>query len=213
MKVLISAFEPFGAETINPAQRAVAALPDVVAGATICRCDVPVVFGTAIDVVTAAIDEQHPDAVVCVGQAGGRAGITPERVAINVDDAAIPDNAGQQPPGHPVVVDAPPAYFSTLPVKAMVRAITDTGLPASLSNSAGTFVCNHLMFGALHHLALAGSPARAGFIHVPFLPEQVIDRPGTPAMVASDITRGLEAAIRAIVECTEDLDVPAGSIA
>lgn len=171
------------------------------------------VFGRAIDVVTAAVDAQRPDAVVCIGQAGGRAGITPERVAINVDDAAIPDNAGQQPPGRPVVADAPPACFSTLPVKAMVRAIADAGLPASLSNSAGTFVCNHLMFGVLHHLAVAGSPARVGFIHVPSLPEQVIDRPGVPAMVASDITRGLEAAIRAIVECAEDLDVPAGAIA
>ena len=209
--VLVSAFDPFGGETINPAQEAVAALPGTVAGARVVTVVVPTVFGASVEAIVAAVEEHEPDAVVCVGQAGGRFDITPERVAINVDDARIPDNAGAQPIDAPVVADGPSAYFATLPVKAMVQAIRDVGLPASLSNSAGTFVCNHLMYGALHHAATRRPGLRAGFVHVPFVPAQVVDKPGAPSMAPADITRALTAAIGAVVTHDTDIELAAGA--
>lgn len=209
--VLVSAFDPFGGESINPAQQAVAALPGTVAGARVVTVVVPTVFGASIDALTAAIAEHEPDAVVCVGQAGGRFEVTPERVAINVDDARIPDNAGAQPIDTPVVPDGPPAYFATVPVKAMVQAIRDAGLPAALSNTAGTFVCNHLMYGALHHAATQRPGLRAGFVHVPFVPAQVVDKPATASMAPADITRALAAAIEAVVTHDDDIALAAGA--
>lgn len=211
MKVLVTGFDPFGGDVTNPALEAVRALPSRIAGAGVLTLEVPTVFGRAIDVVTAAIDELQPDAVVCVGQAGGRFDVTPERVAINVDDARIPDNEGQQPVDRPVVEGGPAAYFSTLPVKAMVQAVRAAGLPASLSNSAGTFVCNHLMYGVLHHLATRSPATRGGFVHVPFTWSQVVDRPATPAMALADITRALEAAVAAVVTTTEDIATVEGT--
>lgn len=211
MKVLVTGFDPFGGDTTNPALEAVRALPSMIAGADVVTCEVPTVFGRSIEVVAAAIDEHRPDAVLCVGQAGGRFDVTPERVAINVDDARIPDNAGRQPLGTPVVEDGPAAYFSTLPVKAMVQAIRDAGLPSSLSNSAGTFVCNHLMYGVLHHVATHCPQVRAGFMHVPFTWSQVVDRPNTPAMGADDIARAVEAAVAAIVTTGDDVQAVEGT--
>ncbi|MCQ9333248.1 pyroglutamyl-peptidase I [Corynebacterium phoceense] len=186
MRIVVTAFDPFGGQRVNPAQLAVAELPSRIAGADIVRFIVLTRFGTPLPDLTLA------DAVLCVGQAGGRAQLTPERVAINIDDASIPDNAGNQPTGTPIVENGPAAYFATLPVKAMVAAIRDAGLPAALSNTAGTFVCNHLMYRTLH--ATAGTATRAGFIHVPYAPEQ-----GEPSLPVADITRGLVAAIEAIV--------------
>ena len=186
MRIVVTAFDPFGGQRVNPAQLAVAELPSRIAGADIVRFIVLTRFGNPLP------DLKLADAVLCVGQAGGRAQLTPERVAINIDDASIPDNAGNQPTGTPIVENGPAAYFATLPVKAMVAAIRDAGLPAALSNTAGTFVCNHLMYLMLH--ATAGTATRAGFIHVPYAPEQ-----GEPSLPVADITRGLVAAIEAIV--------------
>lgn len=211
MLILITAFDPFGGESVNPALEAVRAMPDVIAGAEIVKVEVPTVFGKSIEVAARAIDEHQPDAVVCVGQAGGRFDVTPERVAINVDDARIPDNEGNQPLDAEIVADGAPAYFATLPVKAMVAAIRAAGLPSSLSNSAGTFVCNHLMYGVLHHLATTRPQARGGFVHVPFIPTQVVDKPGQPAMSPSDITRALTAGVEAIVTHDRDVDLVMGT--
>lgn len=211
MKILVTAFDPFGGESVNPAQEAVRALPATIAGAQIVTAEVPTVFGAAIERAVEAIEQHRPDAVLCVGQAGGRFEVTPERVAINIDDARIPDNAGQQPIDEPIVADAAPAYFATLPVKAMVQAIREAGLPSSLSNTAGTFVCNHIMYGVLHHLATACPDVRGGFIHVPFIPEQVVTKPSTPAMSLADITRALGAAIGAIATHDDDIALAAGA--
>lgn len=212
MKILVTAFDPFGGESVNPALEAVRRLDAEVAGAQLVTLEVPTVFGLSIETVAAAIGRHQPDAVLCVGQAGGRAGVTPERVAINVDDARIPDNHGQQPVDAPVAEDGPAAYFATLPVKAMVAAITAVGLPSSLSNSAGTFVCNHLMYGVLHHLASSGrAGVRAGFVHVPFIPEQLDESNKAPSMPLDDIVRALTAAIKAIVTHPEDIALPLGT--
>ena len=211
MKILLTAFEPFGGDSVNPAQEAVAQVAGEISGAQIVKIDVPVVFGKAIETVRAAMDQEQPDAVLCIGQAGGRFGLTPERVAINVDDGRIPDNEGNQPVDQPIFADGAPAYFATLPVKAIVSAIKDAGLPASLSNTAGTYVCNHLMYGVLYHINKSYPAMRGGFMHVPFLHEQVIARPNTPSLSKEDIVRGIEAAIRAIVENDTDAAVAMGA--
>ena len=204
MKLLLTAFDPFGGGTVNPsleAAKRVGAVP----GVDIIKLEVPTAFGASVAAVTAAIEVHRPDAVLCVGQAGGREDLTPERIAINIDDARIPDNAGNQPVDIPVAEDGPAAYFSTLPVKAMTAAIRAAGLPASLSNTAGTFVCNHLMYGVLHHLAQHRPGTRAGFLHVPFLPTQ-----GTPNLPLEDITKGIEAAITAIRDHEKDISTVEG---
>ncbi len=213
MKILVTAFEPFGGETVNPAQLAVQRLPDQIAGARIVKCAVPVEFDRSVQVVTDAVTAHRPDAVLCVGQAGGRAAITPERVAINCDDARIPDNAGAQPIDRPVAADGPAAYFATLPVKAMVAAIRAAGLPGQLSNTAGTYVCNHLMYGLLHHLARNCPGVRGGFVHVPYTTAQTAGKPaGTPGLPLQDIVRGLEACVAAIAHQREgDAAIPEGA--
>ena len=204
MKILLTAFEPFGGDTVNPAQVAVRMVPDEVAGAQIVKIDVPVVVGKSIEAVRRAMEKEQPDAVLCIGQAGGRIGLTPERVAINIDDARIPDNEGNQPIDQPIYADGAPAYFSSLPVKAMVAAIREAGVPASLSNSAGTFVCNHLMYGVLYHIAKSWPKMRGGFMHVPFLHEQVMNRPNTASLSSQDIVIGIQAALEAIVSYEKD---------
>lgn len=204
MKILLTAFEPFGGESVNPAQEAVAMVSGSVAGAEIIKLSVPVVFGKSIDTVAAALEKERPDAVLCIGQAGGRFGLTPERVAINLDDARIPDNEGNQPIDQPIFADGAPAYFSTLPVKAMVEAIHAAGLPASLSNTAGTYVCNHLMYGVLYHISRRFPSTCGGFMHVPYLHEQALHHPGSPSLSRQDIAQGIEAALRAIVESETD---------
>ena len=197
MKLLLTAFTPFDGEKINPALEAVKLVKDRIGNLLIVKLEVPTVFGKSIDTVRDAIEREKPDFVLSIGQAGGRAEITPERVAINLDDARIPDNEGNQPIDEPIFPDGENAYFSTLPVKAMVEAIRKEGLPSSLSNSAGTYVCNHLMYGVLYYLDKRPS-IKAGFIHVPYIPEQTKNKKEMPALELSEIVRGLEAAITAI---------------
>lgn len=197
MKLLLTAFTPFDGEKINPALEAVKLVKDKIENVEIVKFEVPTVFGKSIQLVFDAIDKEKPDFVLCVGQAGGRAEITPERVAINLDDARIQDNEGNQPIDEPIFPDGENAYFSTLPVKAMVEAIRKEGLPSSLSNSAGTYVCNHLMYGVLYYLDKR-PVIKAGFIHVPYIPEQTKNKKAMPALALSEIVRGLEAAITAI---------------
>lgn len=200
MTILFTAFDPFGGENINPALESVRILPDLLCGAEIVKLEVPTVFGKSIDTVIKAIDKHQPDAVISIGQAGGRHAITIERIAINVDDATIEDNEGNIPVDTPVYPDGPTAYFSTLPIKVMIEAIRKEGLPAGVSNSAGTFVCNHLLYGVLHYIHTNELPARAGFIHVPYIPEQVaLKSASLPSMSIEDIARALRAAIRAAI--------------
>ena len=213
MKILVTAFDPFGGERINPALEAVKLMRDQIEGAEIVKLEIPTVFHKSIEKVKAAILSENPDVVLSIGQAGGRFEVTPERVAINVDDARIPDNEGNQPLNQPIFENGEPAYFATLPVKAIVEAIQAEGLPASLSNSAGTFVCNHIMYGVLYHISTMGKPIRAGFIHVPFTPEQVAKRPTpAPSLSAVDICRALEAAVAAIVRNESDIAAVGGKI-
>ena len=210
MKLLLTGFTPFAGETINPALEAVKRVKPEIAGMEIVKLEVPTVFGESVRLVQEAIEREQPDFVLSVGQAGGRAEITPERVAINVDDARIPDNVGQQPIDVPIFVDGENAYFATLPVKAMAEAIREAGLPSALSNTAGTFVCNHLMYGVLHHLHQNHKSAKAGFIHVPYISEQTADKPGVPSMPLDDIVRALEAAIAAIPAHERDIKTAYG---
>ena len=209
-KLLLTAFTPFDGERINPALEAVKLVKDKIGNLKIVKLEVPTVFGKSIETVREAIERERSDFVLSIGQAGGRAEITPERVAINLNDARIPDNEGNQPIDEPIFPDGENAYFSTLPVKAMVEAIRKEGLPSSLSNSAGTYVCNHLMYGVLYYLDKRPS-MKAGFIHVPYIPEQVKDKKEMPALPLSDIVRGLEAAIQAVEENEPDLKKAFGS--
>jgi pyroglutamyl-peptidase len=197
--VLITGFDPFGGESVNPAWEAVQRLPDTIGGAEVVTLEVPTVFDESLRVLETALADVRPDLAIGVGQAGGRTGFAVERVAINVNDARLDDNAGNRPVDTPVVAGGPAAYFATLPIKRMVAAIHEADLPASVSNSAGTFVCNHLMYGILHLLARDHPGARGGFIHVPYLPAQVVDKRGKPSMALDDVVRGLKAAVAAAV--------------
>lgn len=212
MKLLLTAFDPFGGEPVNPALEAVKLVRDQIGDVDIVKVEVPTVFGKSIDTVAAAIERERPDAVLCIGQAGGRYELMPERVAINLDDARIKDNEGNQPIDQPVFADGAPAYFATLPIKAMVKRIREAGIPSGVSNTAGTFVCNHLMYGVLYTLDKKYPGVRGGFMHVPFIPSQVVNRPApAPSMALSDIVRGIEAAVEAIAENREDIGTAEGA--
>ena len=213
MKVLVTGFDPFGGEKLNPALEAIKSLPAQIQGAEVRWLEVPTVFYKSAKILEKEIRLYQPDIVLCVGQAGGRKGLTPERVAINQDDARIPDNEGNQPIDRPIQLDGPPAYFSSLPIKAMVQAIKEEGLTASVSNTAGTFVCNHLMYQVLYLVEKEFPNIKAGFMHIPYMAEQVVDKPHTPAMDLVDIVRGIEVAIRAIIEYGEkDIQLVGGEL-
>ncbi|MGW7886600.1 pyroglutamyl-peptidase I [Staphylococcus xylosus] len=210
MKILITGFDPFGGEEINPALEAVKLLPDNIDGHTIDKLGIPTVFHESKHVLEVRMKQYDYDIVLAIGQAGGRFELTPERVGINVDDARIADNEGQQPIDECIQQDGPAAYFSNLPVKRMTEAIKANGVPARLSNTAGTFVCNHILYqlGYLH--ATQFPHIKFGFIHVPFIPEQVVDKPEKPSMSVETIRKGLNAALEAIIESDEDIKVALG---
>ena len=193
-KLLITGFDPFGGENINPAWEAVKRLPDHVGDWSLTKCEIPTVFGEAAKRVLEKAESVRPDVILCIGQAGGRKDITPEMVGINLRHARIADNAGNRPQDEPVAADGPAAYFATVPVRVMADAVQAAGLNASVSYTAGTFVCNDTLYTLLHHYN--GTPVRAGFVHVPFLPQQA--KEGVPSMALEDITRGLEAMIGAM---------------
>ena len=193
-RLLITGFDPFGGETMNPAWEAVSRLPDEVGPWTLTKVQIPTVFGEASRVVLAAAEEAKPDVIICVGQAGGRKAVTPEMVGINLRHASLADNAGNQPQDQPVAENGPAAYFTTLPVRRMTEAIAQAGIAASVSYSAGAFVCNDTLYTLLNRYD--GTAVRAGFIHVPFLPQQAPE--GVPSMELADIVRALEAAILAL---------------
>lgn len=189
-KILITGFDPFGGAAVNPAWEAVKRLPDVVGDFMLCKLEIPTVFGLGAEKVLERAREFCPDVILCVGQAGGRASVTPERIAVNIRDAKIRDNQGNQPVGEFVIEEGPAAYFATVPVAEMANAIRRENLPGQVSNSAGAFVCNDTLYILLHHYA--GTAVKVGFIHVPWLPEQ-----GSPSLELEKTVLALEAAIRA----------------
>jgi pyroglutamyl-peptidase len=209
-RVLMTGFAPFGGESVNPSWQAVSLVgarrDDVVA------VELPCEFGTSLPELRRALEQHRPSLVVCVGQAGGRFDVTPERVAINLIDARIPDNAGARPVDVPVVPDGPAAYFTTLPVKACAAAIRAAGVPASVSHTAGTYVCNQVFYGLMHLLATDFPGVRGGFVHVPFSPEQVAaaGKPA-PSLSVEKIADALEALADTASRVTEDLPVSAGA--
>ncbi len=192
-KLLITGFEPFGGEKINPSWEAVKLLPDEIGDFSLTKIEVPVVFGKAADTVIEKAEETNADAVICVGQAGGRTGVTPEMVAVNLRFASIPDNEGNQPKDVPIIEGGENAYFSTLPVRKMTAAVSEAEITSSVSYSAGTYVCNDLIYSVLHRFKNTGT--KACFIHVPFIPEQTKDKPSTEL---ETIAKALEIAIKAI---------------
>ncbi|MDV3103803.1 pyroglutamyl-peptidase I [Thermococcus waiotapuensis] len=199
MKVLVTGFEPFGGESINPSWEAVKALPGEINGAEIVKHLLPVTFRGVREVLPRLIVKERPDVVILTGQAGGRPNITIERVAINVMDSKMPDNEGFAPEDEPVFEGAPTAYFATIPIKAIVKALREEKIPAEVSNTAGTYVCNTAMFTALHTIAVAGMETRAGFIHVPFSHEQALDKP-RPSMAQETINRAIRKAVEVSIE-------------
>ena len=188
-KLLITGFDPFGGADVNPSWLAVRELPDQVGEFELCKLQIPTVFGKAAQIVLQTAETFQPDVILCVGQAGGRAAVTPERIGVNIRDARITDNEGNQPYGEFVDAAGPAAYFATVPVEAMSRAIQSAGIDATVSNSAGAFVCNDVLYSLLHHYA--GTDVKVGFIHVPYLPEQ-----GTPNLPLPQITAALQSAIQ-----------------
>lgn len=192
MTILVTGFEPFGGEAINPSWEAVRRLNGDMGDVRIERVLVPTTYADSIGTVIEAIDRLHPAAVMMVGQAGGRAELSIERVAVNCDDAQAPDNAGVLREDAPIVAEGPTAYLATLPVKQIVAGLRSAGFPAAVSNTAGLFVCNHLFYGVLDHIITHNLETRAGFVHVPFLPEQVVGKPGTPSMSLEMIVAGLD---------------------
>lgn len=187
-KLLITGFDPFGGASINPAWEAVKRLPDEIGDFVLCKLEIPTVYGLGAETVLKKAAEFGPDVILCVGQAGGRAAVTPERIGINVRDAKIADNAGNQPQGQRIDPSGPAAYFATVPVDEMAKAIRAAGLPGQVSNSAGAFVCNDTLYCLLHRFD--GTATRVGFVHVPWLPEQ-----GTPSLPLEKTIQALTAAI------------------
>lgn len=187
-RLLITGFDPFGGAQINPAWEAVKNLPGQIGDFVLCKLEIPTVFGKAAEKVLEKAREFRPDVILCVGQAGGRAAVTPERIAVNIRDAKIADNAGNCPVGEFVDPDGPAAIFATVPVMRMAQAICDAGLPGAVSNSAGAFVCNDTLYLLLRHYE--GAAVKVGFIHVPYLPEQ-----GSPSLPMEATARALQAAI------------------
>ena len=209
--ILVTGFEPFGGETLNPSWEVVKQLE----GMTIDDCRVvtrqlPCVFGESLTVLNSAIDELNPTVVIAVGQAGGRVDITVERIGINVDDARIPDNRGQQPIDVAIVPNGPAAWFSSLPIKAMVAAMRKKGIPASVSQTAGTFVCNHVMYGLLHKIS-ERTNVKGGFIHIPYLPEQAAAHAGAPSMATQTVKAALEIALTVALRQASDINAVGGA--
>lgn len=211
MKVLVTGFDPFGGESVNPALESIKKLPKEIAGAEILTLEIPTVIGKSVDKIRAKVEEEKPDVVLSIGQAGGRPDLTVERIGINVDDCRIPDNEGNQPVDEPVAADGPAAYFVTIPIKAMVQKMQKNGYPASVSNTAGTFICNHVCYGVAHLAATKYPKMRTGFMHIPFLPEQVLDKRNMPSMSLETIVGGITCAIEAIVENDVDIKVEGGA--
>lgn len=208
--ILLTGFAPFGGEDVNPSWTAVERLDgEHVDGHRIIARKLPVEFGGSLDALQAALRETSPALVLCVGQAGGRAQMSLERVAINVDDARIPDNAGAAPVDAAIIDDGPAAYFATLPIKIMLAELREAGIPAEVSQTAGTYVCNHVFYGLMH--ALRNTQVRGGFLHIPYSPDQAARNPGAASLSTDVVVAGLRIALRAALANITDRRLSAGA--
>jgi pyroglutamyl-peptidase len=208
--VLLTGFAPFGGESVNPSWQAAHALHGRhINGHRIVARQLPVEFGASLKALRAAIRETKPALVLCLGQAGGRASMSLERVAINVDDARIPDNAGAQPIDSDIIADGPAAYFTRLPIKSMLAALREAGIPAEVSQTAGTYVCNHVFYGLMH--ALRNRRIRGGFVHIPYSPEQAQAHPGAPSVPIDTVVQGLRIMLQVALETATDRKLAAGA--
>lgn len=210
MKILVTGFDPFGGDTVNPALELIKQLPEEIDGCEIITLEVPTVFHKSIQTIRDAIEKYQPDAVLSVGQAGGRPDLTVERVGINCDDARIPDNEGNSPVDAKIFADGDDAYLLTLPIKAMVKEINAAGVPASVSNTAGTFVCNHVAYGVAYLAKKYYPNLKTGFMHIPFLPHQAAGRYNTPSMSLESLKIGTIAALKAIIHNQTDIEMAFG---
>jgi len=212
--LLITGFEPFDGESVNPSAQLVLQLQGeaIAPGARVEAVVLPCEFGAALQVLEAHLDRLRPRLVLCCGQAGGRTALSFERVAINLDDARIPDNAGAQPIDRPVQATGPAAYFTTLPVKAMTQALRGAGVPAEVSYTAGTFVCNHVFYGLMHLAQQRPWLRQAGFMHLPYLPEQAAQHPQAASMALDTMGAGLRLALQTALATTQDLQVSEGTL-
>ena len=199
MKVLVTGFEPFGKETINPSLEVIKKLDDKIMESEIIKLKLPTVFGKSIDILENVLEKEKPDIVLCIGQAGGRDKITIERVAINISDARIPDNEGNEPIDEVIFEDGDTAYFSNIPIKKMVEEMKTNNIPAAISNTAGTYVCNHIMYGLLYNIDKKYPKMKGGFIHIPYIPEQVIEKANAPSMSLDNIVKGISIAIETAI--------------
>ncbi len=213
MKALVTGFDPFGGDKVNPSSLAVSQIARRLGSLTVETAELPTSYARSADVLRMAIERVEPDIVLCVGQAGGRTELCLERVAINVQDARIRDNDGQQPIDVPIVPDGPAAHFTTLPVKACVAALREAGLPAAVSNTAGTFVCNHIFYALMEMAAARPGRLRGGFLHIPYVPEQAARLGGAPSMAVADIARGIEIILATSAGRGDDLRTAEGRIA
>lgn len=211
--VLITGIEPFDGESLNPSWEAARRMDGLeIGGARVVARQLPCVIGKVVDVLRQAIDEVRPDLVICLGQAGGRSDVTVERVAINVVDARIPDNEGHQPIDEPVVQGGPAAYFSSLPIKAIVRDLRAGGVPASVSLTAGTYNCNAIFYGLAHFIATERPALRGGFVHVPYLPEMATRHPGAPSLALEVLLHGVKIMVATSLAVTQDVKLSGGAL-
>lgn len=212
MKALVTGFDPFAGDAVNPSSLAVSRLRKKIATVSVVTAVLPTSYAKSTSVLREAIDEAKPDIVLCVGQAGGRTELSLERIGINVQDARIPDNDRNQPIDVPVRAEGPAAYFATLPVKACVAEMRKAGLPASVSNTAGTFVCNHILYSLMDIIASHPAQMRGGFLHIPYVPEQAARLGGAPSMSVDDIVRGIEIIVATSAARTTDIQTAEGRI-
>jgi pyroglutamyl-peptidase len=212
VKALVTGFEPFGGDKINPSTLAVGRLKKRIAGISVHTSELPCSYTCSTGALQKAIDEARPDIVLCIGLAGGRAELCLERVAINVQDARIRDNDGRQPIDEPVVSGGPAAHFATLPIKACVAEMRRAGLPAAVSNTAGTFVCNHIFYSLMDIAARHPIPMRGGFLHIPYAPEQVARLGSAPSMAIEDVIRGIEIILAVSAEREDDIHTAEGRL-
>jgi pyroglutamyl-peptidase len=212
--ILLTGFTPFDHETMNPSWEVVRRFAgkridqnhEIVVAQLACE------FGLAIDQLTEQLNQHQPELVICVGQAGGRSDISVERVAINIDDARIPDNNGSQPIDQPIVEDGPTAYFSSLPIKAIVQHLRDQGIPANVSQTAGTYVCNHVFYGLMHYANTHPKLKRAGFVHIPYLPQQACHHPNAASMSLETMEQALFLLLNTCLSQSKDIQLSTGTI-
>lgn len=204
MKVLMTGFDPFGGESINPSFEAVKLLPDTIGQAEIVKLELPTVFKKSIDVLLSTMVNEKPEIVICVGQAGGRSEISMEAIGINVSLGRIPDNEGYKPLGEKIAQDGHDGYFSNLPIHAMARHLNTLGIPAGISYTAGTYVCNHVLYALMHHIRTNDLPIKGGFIHVPYLPAQASGKRNMPHMTLEMIRQGLVEVVEVALQTSVD---------